>query len=641
MSVLGEVATTHTAALYVIKIGSASLAHETVFDEVARLRGRGAKILLVAGGAAGISAHYEAIGRPVRSLALKNGSTARYCPPAEMDHIVAAYERVTLPRVREALTSRGLTCFTSTAQAGSLVTADLNPPLRARLTGPELTGPELNGGASASESRSVIVRDHRAGTVSEVATECLTQLLDAFDVVCVAPPAAASDGGSPLNIDADVLAAELANALDADHLRLVTGTPGLLADPSSDISGIPDIGRGEGLRYAQGRMRQKVRAAEIALDGNADVAITGPHSLEVGTRFWRADVPADDLTLLTRAVEISSVSRDERELAEYLVSWCHERDIDAEVDEAGNFVASKGSGRHRLLMLGHLDTVPHRWPVQWDDGTISGRGCVDAKGSLVAYLETLHDLDVPPDVQIRVVGAVEEEITSAGAFFVRDHYKADAVIIGEPSGAGALTIGYYGLLKVRIGVADPVGHTAGQGVTTAADQMVDVLARIRSGLTEEGPDALLAVLGIHAVNGGDVQLGEAVLDVRVPSNLALDDLVGLIRDVAQPVEVEVLRATPGHVTARTSPLVKAFSRAFRAEGVVSRFLAKKGSSDMNTLATTWQGVPMVAYGPGDAKLDHTPHEHLEAAEYRQARSVLSRALAEWIAAESQTVRRAA
>nr|WP_062341506.1 M20/M25/M40 family metallo-hydrolase [Herbidospora sakaeratensis] len=624
MSVLGEVATTHTAALYVIKIGSASLAHESVFDEVARLRGRGAKILLVAGGAAGIAAHYAAIGRPVRSLTLKNGSTARYCPPEEMDHIVAAYERVTLPRVHAALTARGLTSFTSTAQAGSLVTARPNPPLRA-----------VSGG------RTMVVRDHRAGVVSSVDADCLATLLDAFDVVCLAPPAAAAGGGSPLNVDADVLAAELANALDADHLRLVTGTPGLLADPSDESSGLADLGRGEGLHYAEGRMRQKVRAAEIALDGSADVAITGPHSLEVGTRFWRAAAPAGDLTLLSRAVEISSVSRDERELAEYLVSWCRERGIDAGIDEAGNLVASKGSGRRRLLMLGHLDTVPHRWPVRWDGGTISGRGCVDAKGSLVAYLETLHELDVPPDAQVRVVGAVEEEITSAGAFFVRDHYRADAVVIGEPSGAGALTIGYYGLLKVRVAVADPVGHTAGQGVTTAADQMVDVLARLRAALAEAGPDALLAVLGIHAVNGGDEQRGEAVVDVRVPADLSVADLTRLIRTVAHPIEVEVLRATPGHLTARTSPLVKAFSRAFRAEGVVNRFLAKKGSSDMNTLATTWQGVPMVAYGPGDAKLDHTPHEHLDAVEYRRARAVLSRAVAEWIAAETRLVERAA
>ncbi len=88
-------------------------------------------------------------------------------------------------------------------------------------------------------------------------------------------------------------------------------------------------------------------------------------------------------------------------------------------------------------MLGHLDTVP-------TDGRSSGTtapspagGCVDAKGSLVAYLETLHDLDVPPDTQVEEWSARSRRITSAGAFFVRDHYKADAVIIGEPSGARA------------------------------------------------------------------------------------------------------------------------------------------------------------------------------------------------------------
>ncbi len=98
MSVLGEVATTHAAALYVVKIGSAGLAHETVFDEVARLRGRAARrSSSVASGAASIAAHYEAIGRTVPSLDLKNGATVRYCPPEEMDHIVAAYEQVTLP----------------------------------------------------------------------------------------------------------------------------------------------------------------------------------------------------------------------------------------------------------------------------------------------------------------------------------------------------------------------------------------------------------------------------------------------------------------------------------------------------------------------------------------------------------------
>ncbi len=617
MSVLGHVASTRKAALYVVKIGSASLGHDALFDELALLRRRGARVLLVAGGAAGITRHYADIGRPVRTLSLRGDSEVRYCPPEEMPHIVDAYERVTLPRVRDALTSRGLTVFASVARDGALVSAQANRPLRA-----------------VRDGRTTVVRDHRAGTVTGVAADRVQALLDAFDVVCLSPPVADGAGGdgSALNVDADVLAAELANALAADHLRLVTGTPGLLADPEDPASRLADVVRGEGERFARGRMRQKVRAAEIALDGSADVAITGPHILSPasGTRFWRAPAPAPDLSLLARAVEISSVSADERELAEYLVDWCTGHGVHAEIDAAGNLVATRGSGDRRLLMLGHLDTVPHRWPVRWDGLTITGRGCVDAKASLVAYLETLADMDVPSWAQVRVVGAVEEEVTSAGAFHARDHYPADAVVVGEPSGEKALTIGYYGLLKVRLRVSHSVGHTAGQGVTTAADQLVDVLGRLRDEIAGADSQALVAVLGIHAVNGGDVQLGEAVVDVRVPPALDLEHLVELVRRVAGPVVVEVLRATPGVVTSRTSPLVKAFSRAFREEGVTPRFLAKKGSSDMNTLATTWRGVPMVAYGAGDAALDHTPDEHLDAEEFRRARTVLSRAVANWM-----------
>lgn len=622
-SVLGHVATTHTAALYVIKIGSAGLTHDTVFDELAGLRARGARVLLVAGGAEGITRHYAEIGREVRTLRMRGDDRVRYCPPEEMPHITAAYERVTLPLVRRALAARGRSVFASVAAAGPLVSGRANPPVRAERDG-----------------RPVVVRDHRAGTVSRVDVAALRHLLEAFDVVCLSPPVADEAGGSDLNVDADVLAAELANALDADHLRLVTGTPGLLADPADPAGRVPHAARGEGTAYARGRMRQKVRAAEIALDGAADVAITGPHILSPasGTRFWRAPAPAPDLSLLARAVEISSVSGDERELAEFLVDWCTEHGVHAEIDAAGNLVATRGSGPHRLLLLGHLDTVPYRWPVRWEHDTLYGRGCVDAKGGLVAFLQTLAELDVPAGAQVRVVGAVEEENTSRGAFFARDHYPADAVVVGEPSGAEALTIGYYGLLKVRLSVSEPVGHTAGHGVVTAADHLVRVLGELRAEIAAAAPQALPAVLGVHAVNAGNLQRGEAVLDVRVPQETPVADLVALVRRVAGPVGVEVLRATPGVLTRRTDPLVKAFSRSFRAAGVTPRFLAKKGSSDMNTLATTWRDVPMVAYGPGEAALDHTPDERLTAEEFRRARAVLSGAVTSWIRERERTTR---
>jgi LysW-gamma-L-lysine carboxypeptidase len=78
-------------------------------------------------------------------------------------------------------------------------------------------------------------------------------------------------------------------------------------------------------------------------------------------------------------------------------------------------------------------------------------------------------------------------------------------------------------------------------------------------------------------------------------------------------------------TDRNNPLVRAFSSAIRACGGTPRPRLKTGTSDMNVLGPLWK-CPMVAYGPGDSRLDHTPHEHLSLAEFVRAISVLVEAI---------------
>jgi LysW-gamma-L-lysine carboxypeptidase len=52
---------------------------------------------------------------------------------------------------------------------------------------------------------------------------------------------------------------------------------------------------------------------------------------------------------------------------------------------------------------------------------------------------------------------------------------------------------------------------------------------------------------------------------------------------------------------------------------------KTGTSDMNVAGPVW-GCPILAYGPGDSSLDHTPNEHLHLNEYWRAILVLEQAL---------------
>ncbi|GIH71601.1 bifunctional protein: acetyl-glutamate kinase; acetyl-ornithine deacetylase [Sphaerimonospora thailandensis] len=602
-----------------VKAGSATLDHETIFREIAELSARGARVLLVAGGAVFIERHYESLNRAVPIRRMAGGDEFRYCPAEEMPFVVAAYEQVALPVVEAGLGAHRLAVFASVAGRAALVSGTPNKPIR----------------VVSDEGRISVVRDHRAGVPDAVDTGRLTALLDAYDVVCLSPPVAGADGEAPLNVDADVLAAVLANALDADHLRLVTGTPGLLRDPADPSSTLRHLHPGEGGQFAGGRMRQKVRAAEIALAGSADVAITGPHTMADDggwTRFWPEPPPAEDLALLSRTVTIPSVSRDEYELARYLVRWCAERGIEAWIDEAGNLVAVKGGGPRRLMMLGHLDTVPFRWPVRWEAGEhLFGRGSVDAKGCLAGFLEVLSVAEVPPDGQLRVVGAVEEEISSSkGAFHVRDNYPADAVVIGEPSGSATLTLGYFGLFKLKITATVSSGHSAGMDAVSGPDRLIEVTQAIRESVLKQAPEALSAVIDMWTEPGSRSNRAVAVLNFRVPPDADLASIEeAALAHAGADASIEVQRATPGFSGSRTTSLAKAFTRSFGKAGIRPRFVVKKGTSDMNTLATTWTGVPMVAYGPGDSSLDHTDVERIGVAEYRQAVGVLAEAVANW------------
>jgi LysW-gamma-L-lysine carboxypeptidase len=85
---------------------------------------------------------------------------------------------------------------------------------------------------------------------------------------------------------------------------------------------------------------------------------------------------------------------------------------------------------------------------------------------------------------------------------------------------------------------------------------------------------------------------------------------------------------------RHGPLVSAFVRAMRSEGITPAFKLKTGTSDLNVVAPVWN-CPILAYGPGDSALDHTPNEHIDLAEYHQAVTVLERALAELIGAPAR------
>jgi LysW-gamma-L-lysine carboxypeptidase len=349
------------------------------------------------------------------------------------------------------------------------------------------------------------------------------------------------------------------------------------------------------------------------------------------------------------------------------------------VDDAGNAVGELGStdAPQVLMLLGHIDTVKGDIPVRIEETTagpvLYGRGSVDAKGPLVTFVTAAARVGnawaEAHNLRVVVVGAVEEEAaTSKGARFIRDRFDGEqnpvpvACIIGEPSGWQRVTLGYKGRLLVELNAIQETMHTAGPdgGVALIAvalwnwvaayadrynqdrprtfDQLMPGLRGLRTESPDDNHEAVDAYIGIRLPPDFDVQHFAqemlAWLNGRVNGEAELPAAI----TEAQELKVQI-EGNPATVTLdfrgyertwrseRDPLLVRSFLAGIRSVAPEEKpaFVVKTGTSDMNVVAPLW-GCPIVAYGPGDSSLDHTPNEHLHLNEYWQAILVLEQTL---------------
>ena len=338
-----------------------------------------------------------------------------------------------------------------------------------------------------------------------------------------------------------------------------------------------------------------------------------------------------DLALVRGLVEIPSVSRREGDAVEWLVARMAERGFRATVDDAGNAVGEIGNGPVHVVLLGHIDTVPGEIAVRIEGDELVGRGAVDAKGPLAAFVAAATE--PVAGVRVTIVGAVEEESpTSKGARYRATQTAPDWCVIGEPSGWDAVTVAYKGRLTLDVALSREARHGASPG-PTVAEEALALWERLRE-LADGTADVARAfdrldcrLEGIEAgVGDGLVERARLRIGYRVPPGIdpgALEVLAASLEDKDGDTRVAVTtqgREEPVR-TVRTSPLARAFARAIAAAGGQTAFKEKSGTSDMNILFPAWR-CPMVAYGPGDSRYDHTPIERLSISDFGRSITVL-------------------
>lgn len=364
------------------------------------------------------------------------------------------------------------------------------------------------------------------------------------------------------------------------------------------------------------------------------------------------------IELVRGLVAIPSLSRHEAAAAAWLVEQMRGAGYDrAFVDDAGNAVGELGdaSASRTIVLLGHIDTVPGNIPVRIEDGQLFGRGSVDAKGPLATFAAGAARFGSAAakaaDLRVVVVGAVEEEAaTSKGARFIAARFdgKTDTIptacIIGEPSHWNRVTLGYKGRLLLDFTAHQPMAHTAGPDASVAS-VVVDFWNWVtaHAARVNDGKDKVFDQLSpslrrfITATNEQMHDTVDAQFAWRLPVGFDADSFMKeLAAQVVGPSGSQAVRTAfnltfRGHEKAwrgdRNNVLVRSFLAGLRSVEAAEKlgFVLKTGTSDMNVVGPVWQ-CPIVAYGPGDSSLDHTPNEHLPVDEYWKAVNVIEQTL---------------
>ena len=286
----------------------------------------------------------------------------------------------------------------------------------------------------------------------------------------------------------------------------------------------------------------------------------------------------------------------------------------------------RGSGRGRVVLLGHVDTVighgSHR-PLVIEGEHLVGSGSIDMKAGDVLAAGVMRELAEAPDrfEELALLAVTDEEWRRRPFVHGPAFAGWDACLCFEggerdPDGVGDGVVvkrKAAGTLRIEAeGVASHSGSApdAGRNALLALAEV----ARLASAQHDpEGPERLSSVPTI--LRSGDAfnvvpDRGELFCDLRADSEASFDRVLGeLPRDVdGVGIDPRLIRVWPGMDTREVAAPLVAAAAELTGRPLLAR--ARGGASDASHMA---QSIELVIDGLGPlGGRAHAPEEYVEA-----------------------------
>ncbi|KAK5693685.1 hypothetical protein LTR97_010254 [Elasticomyces elasticus] len=338
----------------------------------------------------------------------------------------------------------------------------------------------------------------------------------------------------------------------------------------------------------------------------------------------------DLIGLHRNLTSIESITGNEKAVGDFLVSsfkswgFSVEKQYVEEKPDRFNVLAWPGKQKEhaKVLVSSHIDTVPPFYPYKHHKDVISGRGSVDAKGSVASQIIAVNSLlesgKISPD-DIALLYVVGEEVGGEGMRAANDlGLKPHSIVFGEPT-EGKLASGHKGNLMVQLTAKGKAAHSGYPWLGRSANE---VLVKSLAALMELGANLPESEkYGVTTFNIGRMEGG-------VASNV-------VAQDANANIAVRIAEGTPASMKSEITKAIHMAVVSFlkddlQVEDVIEISFPTTGygpididhdipgfesmtvnyGTDIPQLNSTVKGQKRYLYGPGSILVAHSDHEML-------------------------------
>jgi acetylornithine deacetylase len=379
---------------------------------------------------------------------------------------------------------------------------------------------------------------------------------------------------------------------------------------------------------------------------------------DIQDRVWAAINPQRLQRLLLDMLEIYSPSGKEEDIQLYLEEYLSRAGFVVErqgvEEERYNLLVTMGTGKPRLYLVGHVDTVP-AWDLETSgpeevDGIIRGLGSADMKGGCAAMIEAwlalgeaLQAEELPPVGLLLVVG--EEENGDGSTTFLAGE-TPPWVVIGEPTGLAAC-FAHYGYLEAGFVTQGIRSHSSLPELGhNAVESMLRVLLLLGKDplFARQSTEIVYSIREMRSSRAGFVvpDRCETWIDLHLPPDkdpLALqEDIRRIVAGADQLIPglqltVDFDFPSPGYCLYANSRPEQILREIYPRLGLSLRTDAFRSHSDGNLFFAA--GVKPLILGPGYLESAHTPDEQVLFAEVVMAARIYAALCLGFVPAEGQ------